>query len=171
MNNILYLKNYKKGIVMSKERSSKLNLLKYILFFANKSTKNLYKTKLNKLLFYTQFTYYKKYKTRLLEDDFICDYYGPVISDIDFYLSEFQDKNFIRRIDSNFGAIIMPEVSLKDGFYDEKELDVLYNVLKKFDEYTSAQISEYSHNESLWSEECIKEIIDLERADELQDIY
>ena len=60
MNNVIYLNTFKKGIVMSEEKKSKLNLLKYTLFFANKSKKNLYKTKLNKLLFYTQFIYYKK---------------------------------------------------------------------------------------------------------------
>lgn len=170
MNNVIYLNDFKKGIVMSEEKKGKLNLLKYTLFFANKSKKNLYKTKLNKLLFYTQFIYYKKYKIKLLNDDFICDFYGPVIDDIDSYLSEFENKKFIERIHSQFGTIIMPEVALKDDYYEEQELDVLYSVLNKFDKFTSAQISEYSHKESLWSEDCIKEVIDIERAGELQDI-
>lgn len=171
MNKVIYLNNYKKkGIIMSEERTSKLNLLKYILFFANKSKKNLYKTKLNKLLFYTQFIYYKKYKERLLRDDFICDFYGPAIENIDYYLSEFESKKFIERLNSQFGTIIMPEVVLDDEAYEEKELDVLYAVLNKFDKFTSAQISEYSHKESLWSEKHIKEIIDIERAEELKNI-
>ena len=155
---------------MSEERKSKLNLLKYILFFANKSKKNLYKTKLNKLLFYTQFIYYKKYKERLLIDDFICDFYGPAIENIDSYLIEFESKKFIRLLHSQFGNIIMPEVVLNDESYEEKELDILYSVLKKFDKFTSAQISEYSHNELLWSEDHIKEVIDIERAEELKNI-
>lgn len=169
MDNIIYLNDFKRGNVMNEDKKSKLNLLKYILFFANKSKKNLYKTKLNKLLFYTQFIYYKKYKVRLLSDEFVCDFYGPVIEEMDSYLGEFENKKFIKRIKSQFGAIIMPEVTLKDNYYEKKELDVLYTVLNEFDKYTSAQISEYSHKESLWSDNRIKQTISIERAEELKD--
>lgn len=170
MNNVIYLNNVKKGREMSAERKNVLNLLKYVLFFANKSTKNLYKTKLNKLLFYTQFMYYKKYKIRLIEDDFISDFYGPAIEKIDEYLDEFQNKKFIEKVQSDFGTVILPEVNLKDDFYKDEELDILYTVLKKFDKFTSAQISEYSHRETLWTETNTKDVIDIERANELHEI-
>ncbi|MCK4260416.1 MAG: hypothetical protein KAX49_15675 [Halanaerobiales bacterium] len=43
-------------------------------------------------------------------------------------------------------------------------------ILNKFDMYTSRQISNYSHKENLWKSTCLKDIINLDRAKELNEI-
>lgn len=169
MGKIINFRDVNKMKLMSKEKISKFNLIKYILFFANNTKRDLYKTKLNKLLFYTQFLYYKDNKERLLQDEFICDYHGPTISKLDLYLDDFEKSNFISKKKTEFGNVIIPRVVLKDEEYSAEELKVLYKVLNKFDSYTSARISEYSHKEKLWDEKNIKEVISIERAKELNE--
>ncbi|MCK4260417.1 MAG: DUF4065 domain-containing protein [Halanaerobiales bacterium] len=80
--------NYQKKVV--------LQFAKIVLFFSNNSSMRLYKTKLNKLLFYSQFLFYKKYNERLFEGDFICDYYGPVLEDLDYFLKILNENEIIK---------------------------------------------------------------------------
>lgn len=150
-------------------KESKLNLAKYIIFFANRSKKNLYKTKLNKLLFYTQFSYFKQHKERLLEDEFICDYHGPAITELDTYLKEFEEKGLIKKATTIYGTVIVPKVNLFSESYTRSELEILNKVIETFDRYTSSEISDYSHRENLWMCSSIKDPIDINRAVELND--
>jgi uncharacterized phage-associated protein len=153
-----------------KKLDNMFNLAKIILYFANYTGDNLYKTKLQKLLFYTQFLYYKTYSLRLLEDDFICDYYGPVIENLDEYLNIFCQSGFIRLANTNYGTIITPRIVIGKEEYTEEEKEILKRVLKKFDKFTATEISIYSHNEKLWKRGEIKCKIDIERAAELNDL-
>lgn len=142
---------------------------KLVMYFLNHTNTKLYKTKMNKLLFYTQFLYYKEYKENLLNGIFICDYYGPVLENIDLYLEVLESKNFIELNSTNYGLYIEPKGYLNDKVYTEKELFILKRVLNKFKDYTSYDISEYSHKENLWKDTNLKEIIPLEKAGELND--
>lgn len=140
-----------------------------VLYFANNTSTRLYKTKLNKLLFYTQFLYFKRYNDDLLETDFICDYFGPVIEDIDKYLDEIESIGLIKLENTAYGKFISTEYNLLDDNYTKEELLILNKVSNYFDKYSASQISEYSHDEPLWINTNLKDVIPLERAYELND--
>lgn len=140
-----------------------------VLYFANNTSARLYKTKLNKLLFYTQFLYYNKYHEDLLETDFICDYFGPAIEDIDSFLEEVESIGLIKLENTVYGKFINAEYNLLDENYTKEELLILNKVANKFDKFSASQISEYSHDEPLWINTNIKEIIPLESANELNE--
>lgn len=148
-----------------------LQLSKLIIFFANKSKINLYKTKLNKLLFYAQFLYYKTYGERLLGDEFIKDYYGPVLEDIDRSLMFLSDSRIIDLSENKYGLIIEACFELNEEAYSSAEEEILNKVNKKFEKYTAADISEYSHQESLWINTELKEKIEITRAKELNEFF
>lgn len=170
MGKVIFLDSKDEGIKMYRDdKKNLLELIKLILYFANNTTTNLYITKLNKLLFYTQFYYYKINNERLIADDFICDYYGPVIPDIDQYLKLFTELGFIKLESTEYGKIVVPKIRIKKDDYEKDEKKVLHKVLNKFDDYTSRQVSNYSHRESLWKDTKIKNIISIERAQELND--
>lgn len=142
---------------------------KLVLYFANNTSTKLYKTKLNKLLFYTQFLYFDRYNEDLLGIDFICDYYGPVIEDIDRYLEELEGIGLIKLENTAYGKFVSPEYNLLDENYTREELLILNRVANQFDKFSASQISEYSHDEPLWINTELKEVIPLERAHELNE--
>lgn len=147
-----------------------LRFIKIVLFFANNSSQKLYKTKLNKLLFYTQFLYHKKFHEKLLQDEFICDHYGPVLEHLDAYLDILAEINSITLKETDYGTIIVPEIAIDDSAYNVYEMEILANILKAFDHCTARQISQYSHEESLWINTPLKEVIPVKRSYELRDV-
>lgn len=153
-----------------KKLDNLLKLAKLVLYFANNTTEKLYKTKLQKLLFYTQFLFYKLYTEKLLADDFIHDYFGPTIECLDEYLDTFESSGLIKLIKTNYGVSIMPKIVLSKDDYSAEEKEVLKRVLKKFDKFTATEMSYYSYEEKLWDQESIQGIIEIERAIELHDL-
>lgn len=149
-------------------KNNTYEIAKVILYFANKMNSNLYKTKLNKLLFYSQFLFYKEKKYPLFENNFIVDFHGPVMENMNTVLHELEEMKIIKLTKTQFGTVISPLLKLNDTQYGE-ELPILKKVYEKFRDYTSAMISDYSHRESVWSEKRIKEIIPIERAIEIHD--
>lgn len=141
---------------------------KTVMYFVNNSSTALYKTKLNKLLFYAQFLMYKTYGTVFFDGvNFIKDHYGPVMEGLDFYLEALEKNNFIKIRYNEYGQIIDAMGNLAQDVYSENELKILDKISSKFDSYTSRGISLYSHAESLWRNTPPKQIIDLRRANEL----
>ena len=151
----------------------KLNvgLAKAILYLLVESHEPIYKTKLNKLLFYSQFLYAKKYSLDLIGKRFIKDYYGPAIEDLDQELFLLKQKNFIKIEYTNYGTIIYPLIKFKDDNYTYQEREVLQQVVDKFRYHTSAAISEQSHTEPLWINRQFKQEIPLEEAYKLKESF
>ena len=167
---VCFYKRSKEGRIMSKNKAENLfRLLKMIVYFANNSSQKLYKTKLNKLLFYTQFAHKKLFGKPLLEFNFIKDYYGPVLEELDKHLSLFKKLNFISSKYTCYGEVIESNIEIPESEYANGEKEIMRLVLNRFDSYTSKEISDYSHNESLWLTTDLKDIIDIERANELNE--
>ena len=167
------------NVIMLNERKNswrgdiKLNigLAKAVLYLLVESHEPIYKTKLNKLLFYAQFLYAKKYNLNLIGKRFIKDYYGPAIEDLDQELIILRQNNFIKIEHTNYGTIIYPLVKFRDDNYTYEERDVLQQVADKFRYYSAAAISERSHTEPLWINREYKQEIPLEEADRLQEAF
>lgn len=157
-------------MIEDKKLDNLLKLVKLVLYFANNSTEKLYKTKLQKLLFYSQFLYYKLNTEKLLAYEFIQDYFGPTIEDLDEYLDTFESAGLIKLSKTNYGTYITPKIVLGRDDYSAEEKEVLKRVLKKFDKFTATEISSYSYGEKFLDNGNIQDRIEIERAIELHDL-
>ena len=149
--------------------NSKVNirLAKAIVLILIEGHEPVYKTKLNKLLFYAQFLYAKKYKEDLLGKSFIKDYYGPAIDDLDYELKVLEGQGIISLNNNGYGTLIYPRVKFKSENYTPQEREVLQMVAKKFKGVNVNEIIEISHKEPLWIDTPLKQVISLDKAEEL----
>lgn len=170
MGEVIYFKKAKGVIEMSRKYSDIQQFAKAVTFFASQFHGNLYKTKLNKLLFYTQFLLKKRTDTPYFQDVCFCkDYYGPVMENIDAFLNLLVSNEFIQLKHDGYGMTINTEIELDESEYLEYERGVLQEVSDKFIDYSSSEISDYSHKETLWKNTLLKGEIKIERACELRD--
>lgn len=128
-----------------------------ILFFAEKL--NPWKTKLNKLLFYSDFLHYKHYGYSISGLKYVAINYGPVPNDYEM-LFMFGRKNEVfkkvyQEINENAsGEIIEPMKNAKFNqvLFEDIEMETLNTILDKFKNITSSQIVKMSHEEKAWTE-------------------
>ena len=121
-----------------------------VLFFANKSTE-LLKTKLIKLLNYSDMVFYKENGISISGLRYAHLPYGPVPDHFDMILGKMA-ADHIAHIDVFYDGVyekhqVIPECDIPEGVLSEAELDVLNRIYEKFKNFGSVEISDYSHKE------------------------
>ena len=135
----------------------KPNLEKFVnmvLYFLNSN--NVYKTKLNKLLFYSEFLHYKLYCAGISGSRYRAIEFGPVPSEYDALYNWLYKEDYIM-INENIEKKKVTETFKTNKKYDESifnegELDTLKKVYQKFKEFNATQLKDYSHKEKAWIE-------------------
>ncbi len=121
------------------------------LFFAHKSSA-LLKTKLMKLLNYSDMIFYKENGVSISGAVYVHLRYGPVPRSFDLLLGKMEADHIAHiEIFSDNGYErhqVVPDCELSEGVLSEAELSVLERINNKFDEFGSKEISDYSHKES-----------------------
>ncbi|MEG2610539.1 MAG: Panacea domain-containing protein, partial [Bacilli bacterium] len=140
-----------------------------VVYLSNNCSKEIYRTKLNKLLFYTQFLYYKENGEKLIEDNFYYDYFGPVLLDLDEKLEKLEEAGIITLVKDDYGTVVESNVKIDDALYD-KERKILNKVIRKFNNWSSKKVSNYSHEEEFWENYEKGAIIDIDNAFTLRDV-
>jgi uncharacterized phage-associated protein len=141
--------------------------LKNILLFYIEKFGGVYSTKMNKLLFYTDFLSYKKYGMAMSGLAYKAIQYGPVpvrwdrvyslIDDIDNEIVEFES--------GNSGTKLCSQLSTDLSAFSTNEMAVLEAVYERFKDTTATEISEISHEEDAWKDYFeTKEMIDFNKA-------
>jgi len=151
----------------------KLNIDKVfqaIIFFC---TDGIFKTKLNKLLFYADFKYYKESAVSITGLRYVHLPLGPVPDNYDHYYATLQNIEGAIRIDEEFigeyvgeklYAAKKPDLSI----FSESEIKTLIEIKQFFRPYNASRIKEFSHNEKGYKETHDGEIISYLYADHLQ---
>lgn len=121
-----------------------------VLFFANKS-EELLKTKLMKLLNYSDMIFYKENGISISGARYTHLPYGPVPENFDILLGTMA-ADHIAHIEIIYENgyekhQIIPECDIPEGVLSQKEIDVLERIYKKFINFGSGDISNYSHKE------------------------
>ncbi len=121
-----------------------------VLFFSQKSSE-LLKTKLMKLLNYSDMIYYKENGISMSGLKYAHLPYGPVPDNFDMILGKMA-ADHIAHIEVLYDGgyekhQVIPECDIPEGILSEAEIDVLNRIYEKFKNYGSVEISEYSHNE------------------------
>lgn len=121
-----------------------------VLFFVN-NNKCLLKTKLMKLLNYSDMIFYKEYGDSISGLRYVHYYYGPVPEDIDFLISKLiEDKIVDIKVKYNGGFeshVITACEPLRISSLTDDEFKVITEVNSFFRDFNSSEISEYSHKE------------------------
>lgn len=137
-----------------------------VIFFL--TGERLFKTKLNKLLFYSDFYNYRNHCRSLSGARYRAIDFGPVPSDYEVIYNWLIKKDLInvREDLKDFGVCesITANINFDKNLFNEKELEILEYVKKKFKRFSVKQMKDYSHKELAWKEnEKNRKIIDYQR--------
>lgn len=121
-----------------------------VLFFAHKSPE-LLKTKLMKLLNYSDMIFYKENGISISGLRYAHLPYGPVPDNFDMVLGKMAADR-LAHIEVVYDGIyekhqVIPECDFPEGVLSDTETEVLNRIHEKFKNFGSVEISDYSHKE------------------------
>lgn len=136
------------------KRPSSEKVSQVISYFSSKT--RLFKTKLNKLLFYADFVHFQRYGVSITGISYRAIPYGPVPAEYDkLYIKLCDDGKLETQIEwyenGNYGEIFTSK-SLETDLLSKNERLVLEAVNNKFEGMTTREIVNYSHREKAWLE-------------------
>ena len=142
-----------------------------VLFFAHTSGE-LLKTKLMKLLNYSDMLFYKENGISISGMKYVHFPYGPVPDNFEILLGKMQ-ADHIAHIEITYDNgyekhQIIPERDIPLDEFSKEELNVLQRVYDKFAYFGSVEISEYSHKEKGYTSTKQGEIISYAYAKEIE---
>lgn len=149
--------------------SPKLYELTYLLTreaYQNKET--MYPTKMNKLLFYVDFMFFKLFRRSVTGTMYFKLQYGPVPRFSDFHYD--MNELIIMESDDERRWMLPKTHDLKITKLDEKEKQVALSVYSFFTKHRAKDISEYSHKELAWMETELGKPISYAYADKIESI-
>lgn len=133
-----------------------------VLFFSKKS-KGLLKVKLLKLLNYSDMIFYKENGISMSGAQYVHLPYGPVLQNYDILFGMMEAEKIMHievEFDNGYEKHqVVPDCDIPEGILDEKELEVLEKIYKKFESFGSVEISNYSHREKGYRETKKGEVI------------
>lgn len=141
-----------------------------VIFFAQKNNE-LLKTKLLKLLNYSDMIFYKENGISMSGSRYVHLPYGPAMENFDMIFGKMASDN-IARIDVICEGKyekhqVVPEAQIPEGVLSDSELEVLERIYNKFADFGSVEISNYSHAEKGYSSTLQGEIISYTYAKEI----
>ena len=142
-----------------------------VLFFAHKNTE-LLKTKLMKLLNYSDMIFYKENGISMSGLRYTHLPYGPVPENFDMLLGK-MSADHVAHIEVIYDNAyekhqVVPESDIPVGVLSDEELIVLEKIYEKFKDFGSVDISNYSHKEKGYCETKRGEIISYSFAKYIQ---
>lgn len=125
-----------------------------VAFFGEKLSP--FKTKMNKLLFYSDFLMYRESCFSMSGLKYQAIQRGPVPVNFQSLYDFLCNKNIIKINTVDFGEYygeqIINSITFDDELFSNKELEILRYVAEKFESINSTQISDLSHIEKAWIE-------------------
>jgi len=129
------------------------------------------KTKLNKLLFYVDFKYFKENGASITGARYAHAPHGPIPDEFDTWLTALSDWLKQIRVDEQPFGDCLGEVFISStadtSLFASSELECIDLVKKRFRYYTATQTKEYSHQEKGYQETRNGKLISYEYAMEL----
>ena len=131
-------------------------LFNMIVFFAEKQKP--FKTRLNKLLFYSDFCNYQKTGFSVSGTNYVAIKLGPVPDSFDLLYDFARRKNYIHinyfEFDDNIGEQFEPDSrrAFESELFDEGELENMEFIFEYFKDTKTPDLIEKSHREKAWLE-------------------
>lgn len=144
------------------------NLISYI---ASK-VDNLYKTSLNKYLWFIDFENFKENVRSITGLRYVKQQYGPVIENKGYEeIVNLLDDKFYKEESENSTSVITKIISRNNydmSLFTEYEIEVIDSVINKLKNMSCSEISDQSHNEEGWIDNEINHIISYDYAERLR---
>ena len=139
-----------KKIEENDEHKKFKNLILYILARCWQKP-NIWKTVLNKLLYFSDFNYYEFKWESISGQDYLKLPRWPVPKDIDKVLEQMQGDSQIKKIETEFWWYkqirFIPNLKYNLSEFNWLEIEIIDNVIDKLSNMTASQVSEYSHKD------------------------
>lgn len=139
-----------------------------ILFFTKEK---VFKSKLCKLMFYTDFKYYKENAISITGSKYAHGFHGPIPDDFDILFATLLHENKIKAEEIDFGNYVGELYQSKQdadlGVFSNDEIETLVNIKSYFKDFTAKQIREFSHKEKGYEETIDGQIINYDYANTL----
>jgi putative zinc finger/helix-turn-helix YgiT family protein len=150
----------------------KLDLLKLYNMVLYYSKTGVLKTKLNKLLFYTDFKHFKEYTVSITGLRYAHLPYGPVPDNYAMYYAAMLSRGLVEFIEESYSNGFVGELikSVKEpdlNIFSAGELRIMASVMEDFKDYKAKDIQEFSHKEKGYQQTKNGEIISYNYASEL----
>ena len=132
-------------------------------------------TKMNKLLFYSDFLHYKLTGVSISGTRYFAHTHGPVPKKFRTLFDYLSDQQIVDLISVQYPSglvgeefIKIPSKAFKSELFDKVEIDILDEIILKFKKYNAKEIRELSHEEKAWIDnEKSKGLIDYNYSFEL----
>ena len=157
--------------------NKEINIEKYenaiLYFIQNCNGVTLGKTKLNKLLYYLDFVFYRDNKKTITRDFYIREQFGPIPSDVNSVLNKMREKDIIK-IDNTInkkGNLSYKFTTYKkadETAFEKKEFDLLKKISIPFKNTLTAELVAQTHLEAPWFYSKPLEIIDFKYAGDIE---
>jgi transcriptional regulator with XRE-family HTH domain len=138
-------------------KPSTAKIASIIAYFSENISDLLWKTKLNKLLFYSDFLHYKRTGHSISGIAYRAIPFGPVPAEYEKLYVKLKDDNLahvdlVEFADGNYGEAVKATHTLKTELFSQAELSTLLEVATKFASASTKQIVTASHTEKAWQE-------------------
>jgi len=142
--------------------NQKLKEVTYYILSKCCDKKTFGKTVLFKLMYFSDFNFYKLHHKSITGGSYKKLPFGPAPCDFDSVMNNLSDEGKIEVIiDDVDGAYTFKvKENLKIETLDKEELDMVDKVISKIGHHTAKEISELSHKDTPWQVTGEKEIID-----------
>lgn len=128
-----------------------LSRLKNLMLYLLDNVSDVWCTKMNKLLFYTDFLAYRENGMAISGLSYKAIDFGPVPERWDVVYSEFDEIHQELRSMGDFAGSILKSTGKADlTLFSEAELKVMKHVCTRFNSLSSSELSRLSHEETAW---------------------
>ena len=128
-----------------------LSRLKNIMLYILNRCDEVWCTKMNKLLFYTDFMSYRERGMAMTGLSYRAIDFGPVPERWDRVYSEFPEvRQELRQVGDFVGSVLIASAEAANTMFTDAELKVLDAICTHFGKITSREISRISHDEDAW---------------------
>ena len=129
-----------------------ISKLKNILLYFIEKGHGVYITKMNKLLFYTDFLSYRECGKGMTGLKYKAIQYGPVPVRWDRIYSFYDEINqeIVQLTNEREGTMLVSKLSPEMSDFNDDELEILRTVHQRFEKESPTQISDTSHQEEAW---------------------
>lgn len=126
-----------------------------IIYFCNHQQP--WKTKLNKLLFYADFTFFKEYGVSMSGAEYYAIDMGPVPDNFNSIFEHLAKIDLLRVynktfLDGGVGEKYFPTREFDEALFEPQELEILQSVNDKFKDFSTQEMVDLSHEEIGWQQ-------------------
>jgi len=136
------------------------------------SNVDLYKTNLNKYLFYIDFEHFRRHVQSVTGLPYMRYKYGPVIKDFRYEQILFLADETFEVVETEENCNSITKIISKNNFdlsmFEYSELSAINDVIEQFKQKNCSEISLLSHQEKAWKEKRDKEMIPYDYAEDLK---